>query len=147
MTIYQGDDYALDDGTVDLVRLARFGGPVSRAEISERTGWARVTVNQRLDRAVESGVLSSAGQSTSARGRPAARFGINAGRAQLLLADIGASGMRLAATDLEGRVLRRVDQTIRIADGPEVVLAAVETGLAALREESVPVWGVGVSVP
>ncbi len=147
MTSVLIDTYALDEGTVDLVRLAHAAGPLSRAEIGQRTGWARVTVNQRLDRAVEAGLLVAAGTTSSARGRPAARFAFNSDRAQLLLADIGASGMRLAATDLSGRVLRRRDEVITIADGPDVVLAAVEAGLAELRDERLPQWGVGVSVP
>lgn len=50
---------------------------------------------------------------------------LNAQRAHLLLADIGASGMRLARTDLAGTVLQRNDQPIRISDGPDVVLEAV----------------------
>jgi len=137
----------MDEGTVDLVRLTHAVGALSRAEIGERTGWARVTVNQRLDRAVEAGLLVAAGTTSSARGRPAARFAFHAERAQLLLADIGASGMRLAATDLSGRVLRRHDEVITIADGPDVVLAAVEAGLAKVRDERLPQWGIGVSVP
>ena len=147
MTAHADAAYALDEGSVELVGLVRTGGPLSRAEIGERTGWARVTVNQRLDRAVDAGLLVPAGTSSSSRGRPAARFALNADRAQLLLADIGASGMRLAATDLTGRVLQRTDQPIRIADGPDVVLGAVCEGLEALRDGARPLWGVGVSVP
>lgn len=72
---------------------------------------------------------------------------LNAQRAHLLLADIGASGMRLARTDLAGTVLQRNDQPIRISDGPDVVLEAVSAGLAELRDPDLPLWGVGTSVP
>lgn len=137
----------IDDGSIDLIRLVRESGPLSRADIGDRTGWARVTVNQRLDRALDAGLLQVAGTSASTRGRPAARFAINPERAQLLLADIGASGMRLARTDLAGTVLRREDQSMSIADGPDVVLEAVAAGLAGLRDPDLPLWGVGVSVP
>ncbi|MEZ5184924.1 MAG: ROK family protein [Candidatus Nanopelagicales bacterium] len=138
---------AVDSGTVELVRLVREHGPLSRADIGEHTGWARVTVNQRLDRTLDAGLLHTPGTVTSARGRPAAQFAVNAQRAHLLVADIGASGMRLARTDLAGRVQRRVDQQIDIADGPDVVLTAVVEGLGALDEPGTPLWGVGVSVP
>ncbi len=147
MTIPSEEPYAVDDGTVELVRLIRAADSLSRAEIGQRTGWARVTVNQRLDRAVEAGLLEEIGTASSARGRPAARFAGNPNRAQILVADIGASGMRLAATDLLGTILRRGDQTIRIADGPDVVLDQVTTALQSLQDPDVPLWGVGVSVP
>jgi len=111
------------------------------------TGWARVTVNQRLERALEAGLLVTSGTVSSARGRPAAQFRVNAARAHLLLADIGASGMRLARTDLAGRVQRRVDQSINIAAGPDAVLGLVTDGLTGLGAGEGPLWGVGVSVP
>lgn len=120
---------------------------MSRAEIGERTGWARATVNQRLDRAVDADLLVPADTASSGRGRPATRFARNADRAHLLLADIGASGMRLAVSDLAGAVQRRVDQSITISDGPDVVLAQVEAGLDSLRDPGTPLWGVGISVP
>ena len=138
---------ALDAGTVDLVRLVMDAQALSRADIGERTGWARVTVNQRLDRAVDAGLLVSVGLTSSARGRPATQFALNPDRAQLLIADIGASGMRLATTDLLGQIKLRVDQPISVSDGPDVVLAAVSEGLHAVRNPDLPVWGVGVSVP
>lgn len=137
----------MDAGVVELVRLIHSTQPLSRAEIGERTGWARVTVNQRLDRAVDAGLLVPTNSSSSGRGRPATRFAGNAGRAHLLLADIGASGMRLALSDLAGTVQQRIDQPITISDGPDVVLGQVQAGLNALREPGTPLWGVGVSVP
>lgn len=147
MSDQTADLFAVDEGTVDLVRLVRQTQPVSRADIGERTGWARVTVNQRLDKAVEAGLLVAAGTTSSARGRPAAQFALNAERAEILVADIGASGMRLAATDLQGTVLRRSDQALTIGDGPTVVLELVSEGLQKLRNPDRPLWGVGISVP
>ncbi len=129
------------------MRLVLDAQALSRADIGERTGWARVTVNQRLDRAVEAGLLVSAGMASSARGRPATQFALNPDRAQILIADIGASGMRLAATDLLGRIKTRIDKSINIGDGPDVVLGAVAEGLRSVRDPDLPLWGVGVSVP
>lgn len=137
----------VDEGTCDLVRVVRDAGGLNRAEIGERTGWARATVNQRLDRAAAADLLVAAGTTSSSRGRPATRFALNADRAHVLLADIGASGMRLAAADLRGKILRRMDQSIAIADGPDQILAAAAQGLQQLRDRGVPLWGVGVSVP
>jgi predicted NBD/HSP70 family sugar kinase len=140
----------LDLGTAELLALYRATGPLTRAEVSARTGWARMTVNSRLDRLVELGLLEAHGQTTAGRGRPANRFRFHAGRGALLVADIGASGMRLALCDLGGAVLRRVDAAIDIADGPDAVLGEVERQFDRMvADEGVAggVWGVGTSLP
>jgi predicted NBD/HSP70 family sugar kinase len=140
----------IDAGTAGLLALYRTVGPLTRSEVSERTGWARMTVNTRLDRLVELGLLTPHGQTTASRGRPATRFRFHTGRGALLVADIGASAMRLALCDLGGNVRRRVDAVVDIADGPDLVLGEVERHFDRMLEEegaADAVWGVGVSVP
>jgi predicted NBD/HSP70 family sugar kinase len=140
----------IDLGTAELLALYRTTGPLTRAEVSERTGWARMTVNSRLDRLVDLGLLEPHGQTTAARGRPATRFRFHAGRGALLVADIGASGMRLALCDLGGAVRRRVDVPVDIAAGPDAVLGEVERHfdqMVAAEGVAGAVWGVGASLP
>lgn len=138
------------NGITGLLRLFRANGALTRAEVGEQTGLARATVNQRIDQLVGVGLLTTGGPATVSRGRPATTFRFNPDRGTLLIADIGASGMRLARCDLAARVLERVEVPIAIGDGPDVVLSTVEEGLDDLLERSphdLPVWGVGVSVP
>jgi predicted NBD/HSP70 family sugar kinase len=145
-----GDLDGLDAGTAELLGIFRVAGSMTRADVSERTGWARVTVNSRLDRLVEARLLVSDGRTRASRGRPAARFRFNPARGVLLVADVAASGMRLALADLAGAVRGHVIVGIDIADGPEVVLAEVERQfdrMLADDEQAGPVWGVGVSLP
>lgn len=121
---------------------------MTRTDVARATGWARVTVNTRLDRLNEVGLLVEDGQTTAQRGRPAATFRFNPGQGLLLVADIGASGMRLARCDLAGVVQRRVTEDINIADGPQTVMKRVESHFDSLLDGvEQPVWGVGVSVP
>jgi predicted NBD/HSP70 family sugar kinase len=143
-------ELGLDGGSAELLAVVRAAGPLTRAEISERTGWARMTVNARLDRLLDAGLLEDDGQTAAGRGRPAARFRFNPQAGLLLLADIGASGMRLALCDLDGVVRRRVDVEIDIAAGPEVVLGEVERRFDELLADeggNTSTWGVGVSLP
>lgn len=143
----------LDQGTaagaVALLQVLRSSGPLTRAEVGDRTGWARVTVNARMDALAECGLLVEDGPVLGARGRPATRFRLDPTRAVLLVADIGASGMRLAVCDLAGAVLRRSEVACAIGDGPDAVLDLALDGLDRLRAElpGPPVWGVGMSVP
>jgi predicted NBD/HSP70 family sugar kinase len=113
------------------------------------TGWARVTVTGRLERLLQDGfVLVDEGVS-GGRGRPAVRYGVDPARGALLVADIGASGMRLALVDLDGRVEKASEHLVEIAHGPQEVLAVAEQGLRELAASvaSRPVWGVGISLP
>lgn len=136
-------------GAVELLQLFRTAA-LTRAEVAERTGWARMTVNHRLDQLVEWGLLEPHGAVQSGRGRPASRFRFAPARGVLLVADIGASGMRLALCDLAGAVRHRVDAEIDVRDGPGPVLTLAEDTLAKLLAEhggGREVWGVGVSLP
>lgn len=138
----------IDAGTWALLDLFRGSGSMTRTDVARATGWARVTVNTRLDRLNEVGLLVEDGQTTAQRGRPAATFRFNPGQGLLLVADIGASGMRLARCDLAGVVQRRVTEDINIADGPQTVMKRVESHFDSLLDGvEQPVWGVGVSVP
>lgn len=137
-------------GLIELLQLFRHSPGLTRAEVAERTGWARMTVNNRLDELVDRGLLHADGATPSRRGRPASRFRFAPDRGLLLVADIGASGMRLAVCDLGGAVLHRVDLEIDVRDGPDPVLSLVEETLGKLlaaHGAGREVWGVGVSLP
>jgi predicted NBD/HSP70 family sugar kinase len=117
--------------------------------MTARTGWARVTVTGRLERLLEAGLLVADDAVPGARGRPAARYRVDTSQAVLLVADVGAQGMRLARVDLGGRVEDARSIAVDIAAGPEQVLATVRRELGELSEGAGgrPVWGVGVSLP
>ena len=136
-------------GAIALLQVFRAGGAMTRAEVGERTGWARVTVNARIDALIERGMLAEDGLVAGVRGRPATRFRFDPSHGTLLVADIGASGMRLAVCDLAGVVSARADAACDIGDGPDTVLRTALDGLATLHTEidGEPVWGVGLSVP
>ncbi|WP_375001158.1 ROK family protein [Aeromicrobium sp. CTD01-1L150] len=139
---------SLSDGAADLLRIVRTRPPMTRAAIGDHTGWARVTVNGRLDELVGLGLVSTAGNDTGTRGRPAARFRFDPAAGSLLVADVGASAARLAHCDLDGRVLSQTEVVLDVRDGPDVVLDVVLAGVENLptREDS-HVWAAGMSLP
>jgi len=116
------------------------------------TGLSRSTVLQRL------GVLRSAGLvreerdgGASSGGRPPARLAFDERSGVVLAADLGAAHGRLAVCDLLGSSLVEREAPIRIADGPDAVLAWVgESFDALLGEAGIPrdaVLALGVGVP
>lgn len=134
-----------------ILALFRRGQARTRADLVRLTGLARSTITQRLDALFEAGLLVPDGESVSTGGRPPTQFRFNASGGVLLIADIGASHLRCAITDLAGAVLAEVASGLDIATGPYPVLDQVtksfEKLLAAAEYFPKDVRGIGVAVP
>lgn len=149
MTTRRATPPDLDPGSAELLALVRHRGALTRAEMTEATGWARVTVTSRLERLLADGLLVGDEAVAQGRGRPATRYRLDSSRAMQLVADVGALGMRLARVDLEGNIEDTRSIPVEIARGPEEVLALVRKGfdeLAAAGGDR-PLWGIGISLP
>jgi predicted NBD/HSP70 family sugar kinase/biotin operon repressor len=137
-------------GTLEILDLLRTGEILTKTEISAHTGFSRSTVNQRLDGLLETGLVVPSG-AESTKGRPAGSFAFNRSAGHFLVADIGATGMRVGLCDLTGAILDEVELTISVTDGPTVVLGIVKREFSSLltRVGAGPetVHGVGISVP
>jgi predicted NBD/HSP70 family sugar kinase len=128
-----------DPGTTlsAVARLVASGVAVSKADLVPVTGMARSTVSAAVDQLLSRGVLQRAGtRPTAGRGRPADRLELSPSGGQILIADVGASGMHLAVVDLSQRLVayEHVEQDVR--DGPDATIAVVEQRLAALAEKA-----------
>lgn len=134
----------------DVLHLVRTNGGLTRAEIMEYTGLARSTVAQRLHSLVSLGLVGPAG-AASTKGRPASRFVFLPQAGSLLIADMGATGVRVAATDLDGRILAEEQRSLDIASGPrpclELIDALFDDVLGATGQSPKNVLGIGVGVP
>jgi len=134
-----------------VLALFRHGRARTRADLVHMTGLARSTVTQRLDTLLAAGLLIPDGESVSTGGRPPTQFRFNASGGVLLIADIGASHLRCAVTDLVGTVLTEEASELDVAAGPYPVLdqvtKAFETLLAGAGRSPKDVRGIGVSVP
>lgn len=87
------------------------------------------------------------GESTG--GRPSRTLHFRARAGSLLVAELGATSINAAITDLAGGIIEQVDADMDIADGPDVVLAEVERhfGAFAKRHRKPGIWGIGLGVP
>jgi predicted NBD/HSP70 family sugar kinase/biotin operon repressor len=137
-------------GTREILDLLRSGKVLTKTEIAAHTGLSRSTVNQRIDGLIEGGLVVPSG-AESTKGRPAGSFAFNRIGGYLLVADIGATAMRIGLCDLGGAILDEVELGIDVTDGPVVVLGLVRNEFSSLllRADAgaETVMGVGISVP
>lgn len=144
-----GDD-ALDDlvSILDEIRSARSS---SRSELVTRTGLGRGIVAQRVSELIEIGLVVEGEIGPSTGGRPPRQMTFRADAGHVLVADLGATSIDVAVTDLDGRILGHRDEPADIAAGPERCLERVdeifeELG-SATRDLPGRLWGVGIGIP
>jgi glucokinase-like ROK family protein len=139
------------DALVLVLDEIRHGTSKSRAELAARTGLGRAIVAHRVQELLDRGLVTEGDLGPSTGGRPPRHLAFRASAGQVLVADIGATSIAVALTDLSGRILAHYTEPADVADGPEVILGRVEALFRQLRETSprgaAPVWGVGVAVP
>ena len=109
-----GDSLAGNGSAGDVLNLIRRAGGLTRADIIAKTRLSRTTVATRLDTLQAAGWIST-GQTTSARGRPPSHFHFRADQGALLIADAGATGVRVAVTDLRGHVLHEARDALVVS--------------------------------
>jgi predicted NBD/HSP70 family sugar kinase len=146
-----GNGVATSAGLGEVLALFRAQPSLTRADVMERTGLSRSTVNQRLDALLAAALVVPSGEGAPTGGRPASRFTFHRDRGVLLVADIGATAMRTALCDLKGEVSAERERAIDVASGPHPVLEAADEMFRALLAEAgrstVDVHGVGIDVP
>ncbi|GAA4622610.1 ROK family protein [Actinoallomurus vinaceus] len=132
-----------------LFRDVRDG--LTKADVMRHSGLSRTAVNQRLDSLLAAGLLVPAPEEARTRGRPASQFVVNRDRGVLLVADVGATGLRAALCDLGGAVRAERAADADVTSGPEAILTLVHRLFTEMLEETRQaeenVLGVGIDVP
>jgi predicted NBD/HSP70 family sugar kinase len=135
----------------EILHLVRRGEAGTVTELAKSLGVARSTINERLEQLERIGLISSAGEATFGRGRPANVLAFNANAGVTLAALVGMSGTLLAITDLDADVIWRTQVQFDISRGPEAFVELVSAEFqAALKDLEVPdsrVYGIGIGVP
>ncbi|MCU6481694.1 ROK family transcriptional regulator [Arthrobacter sp. A2-55] len=135
----------------EVFQLLRDGHARTRAELAAITGLARSTVAARIDALASSGLIGPAGEAVSSGGRPPSRFAFQPTARVILAVDVGATHVLIGLTDLSGKVLSELRESIDISTGPVPVLDAVLDHCGQLlaqagRHESELV-GIGIGLP
>ena len=135
----------------EVFQLLRDGHARTRAELAAITGLARSTVAARIDALASSGLIGPAGEAVSSGGRPPSRFAFQPTARVILAVDVGATHVLIGLTDLSGKVLSELRESIDISTGPVPVLDAVldHCGqlLAQAGRHERELVGIGIGLP
>jgi glucokinase-like ROK family protein len=139
------------DALVTVLNEVRAHPARSRADIVRASRLSRAVVAQRVQELMDRGLLELGDSGPSTGGRAPRMLRFRRGAGHLLAADLGATSIDVAITDLSGEVLAQHQEPADIAHGPQRVLARVEELfheiLASMPSAPGQLWGVGVGVP
>ena len=128
-----------------------FDGPLSRHELSRRTGLSSATVSNVTAELVATRLVVEAGQVDSDGGRPRALLRVNAGYGSVIGIDVGDAGAKVELFDLSLTRLAGADRPLPARPEPGRTARAVADGIRdVLREAAVDpaqVLGVGIGLP
>ncbi|AQZ65775.1 ROK family transcriptional regulator [[Actinomadura] parvosata] len=119
-----------DPGTPRLLRrlndraaleLLLGNGPLTRAELGERTGLSKVTAGQLLARLEERGLVEVAGERAGGRGPHAALYAVVPSSAYVAGLEVLPESLTVGVADITGRVV--VEITVNPSDGRDPVKA------------------------
>ncbi len=112
---------ALNERTV--LEAIRAGAPISRAEISRRSGISKPTVSLALRSLLDAGLVREAERGPDGPGYGAVYFEPVAEAAVVLGLDLGARFVRGAVCDLGGAIRARQDVELAVADAEDAIEA------------------------
>ena len=106
-----------------VLEAIRAGAPISRAQISRRSGISKPTVSLALQSLLEAGLVREASEPPDGPGYGALYFEPVADAALVLGLDLGARFVRGAVCDLVGTVRARQDVELSVAAVPDAIKA------------------------
>ena len=139
------------DALVRILDDVRLRGARSRSELVALSGLGRNVVSERVAQLLERGLLAEGAFRPSTGGRPPRGLAFNEDAGHVLVADLGATSIDVAATSLSGRLIRHRAERAQIDAGPDRVLAQVDALFDDLLRTGADLpgrlWGIGIGVP
>jgi glucokinase len=134
-----------------LLDAIRRHGPISRADLAKRTALSPPTVSGLVEELVaDVGLLREVGIGASSGGRPPVLLEFNADYGYLAGVDIGSRMLRVAVSDLQGRVMERREERTR-AESCEAtiqqVCALVSAAIKDAGRDPAKLFAVGIGAP
>jgi predicted NBD/HSP70 family sugar kinase len=139
-------------GPGDVLELIRRGQAATRGEVLDLTGLSRMTVAQRVDALLATGLIVEGEQLRAASGgRRPRTLRLNVTFAHVIAATVDTTHTRTAVTDLAGRILAEDHLDVDIAGGPSATLDAIVASSRRLLAQTGlrhdDVCGLGLSLP
>jgi predicted NBD/HSP70 family sugar kinase len=133
-----------------LINLVRSGAALTRPALEQESGLGRKVVAQRVQQAIDTGLLEDADLAPSGGGRPSRQLRFRAEAGHVYAAVIGATECRVAVATLDGAVIADMQRDWRADEGPEATMEMLDglfTRLARRTRTEPWAFGVGVSGP
>ena len=132
-----------------VIEDIRLHGDRTRPEVTRATGLSRTLANKYIDIALSQNLLEEGEMGISTGGRAPRLLQFNSAAGTILLAELGASGMSIATSDLSGKVTNNIEVDIQISVGPDQVLARIEKEFDSIisRQKIKNIWGIGIGLP
>ncbi len=131
-----------------VIQAVRRKKVTSRPEVSRITGFSRTLVSKYIDSTVELALLEEGTLGVSTGGRAPRLLKFNADAGAILVAELGASGMSIALSDLSGKLSEIIEIEGDIGLGPEKVLLKIEIAFEKIISKTdKEVWGIGIGLP
>jgi predicted NBD/HSP70 family sugar kinase len=102
-------------------------GPLTRAQIGDRTGLSKVTASQLLSRLEERGLVEVVGEQAGGRGPNAALYGVVPSSAYVAGLEVGPQGVTAGIADITGAICAQITVDLNGADDPVAVVHAAVT--------------------
>jgi predicted NBD/HSP70 family sugar kinase len=134
-----------------LLRLLFLEGPLDRVRLGQMTGLSSGTVTNFVASLLDDGLIIEVGREQSEGGRPRVLLGVNPTYGAVIGVDIGETGIRVEAFDLDLRVIgvsdvalhpQHVDASVTIAE----TARAIEHLQGRLQADGHRLLGVGIGV-
>lgn len=134
-----------------LLEAVRRTGPISRADLAKATRLSPPTVSALVEDLVqEVDLLHEVGIGTSKGGRPPIMLQFNAEFGYLVGVDVGSRTLRVALTDLQGKVLARHQEPTDSSSGSatlDQIYAAVDEVFRRTKRDRSKLYAVGIGAP
>jgi predicted NBD/HSP70 family sugar kinase len=130
-----------------------FRGPLSRHDLSRRTGLSAATASSVTAELLQEGLIVEAGQIDSDGGRPRVLLRVNPDFGRLVGADVGETGVKVELFDLSMTRLAAVDEPLPSSrPDPSAVAGQLEAGIREVLAgrtpgDGPPLLGIGIGVP
>ncbi len=128
-----------------------FNGPLSRYELSRRTGRSAATISNVVAELIAARLVAEAGHVDSDGGRPRVLLRVNPGYASVIGIDVGDAGAKVELFDLSMTRRAGADRPLPARPDPMRTARAVAAGICdVLREAAVDqaqVLGAGIGLP
>jgi predicted NBD/HSP70 family sugar kinase len=128
------------------LELLLTGGPMTRAQLGERTGLSKVTASQLLSRLTDRGLVEVAGEQAGGRGPNAALYGVVPSSAYVAGLHVEIDEVSAGVADVTGRVVTEISVDPNGAGNPvELVRGAVvrACGAAGIAPETLRAFVIG----